>query len=83
MKKKIDPNWPKLRENCLKLFFDNTPPPKNNWDEKMVVKKTQAFPKIKIGQLGIKEFIKNEKKSKQFQIGRNGETIGQKSILIF
>ena len=76
---KFVPNWPKLRKNCLKLliFF-----PQKNCDEKMFVKKTQTCSQLKLANWGLKKYIKS-KKSKLVQIGRKGETVGQKSLLIF
>ena len=73
----------KLRENCLNSFFDffNTPHPKKIGTKNGCKKNSNLF-QIKIVQLGTNKFLKM-KKIKVVQIGRNGETIGQKSLLIF
>ena len=65
----------KLQKKLPELIFWFLTMSKNNWDEKMVVIKTQTGSKLKLANWGLQN-VSKMKKSKFFQIGRNGETIG-------
>ena len=52
---KFVPNWLKLRENCLKLYFDFFDKTQKKWGHKNGCRKNSDLFLIKIGKMGTKK----------------------------